>query len=67
MTPVRLGKVSDERWTMLCLETLKVASELGVHHDLSQSLTIGSDFPPTLYRQGKADREPADPRGSREP
>jgi hypothetical protein len=40
--------------------------ELGIHHHLSGSLAIGPALRQERYRQGKAEREPADHRRSRE-
>jgi hypothetical protein len=37
--------------------------ELGIHHHPSRSLGVGSASRPARYRQGKADREPANHRG----
>jgi len=55
--------VGEASWNRLSVHT---AQELGVCYGPSQSSAIGSALLPSQYRQGKADREPADHRGSRE-
>jgi hypothetical protein len=64
---VRVGKEADRALRIMAAELADRANELGVYHNLTRSLAIGSDSRPEWYRQGKAEREPADHRGSREP
>jgi hypothetical protein len=46
--------------------SVHTAQELGVCHDPLRSLAVGSASRSERYRQGKADRQPANPQGSRE-